>query len=99
MAARGCCFSVLFHRRDEVYFETKTIFFSRDFGAARVLTQLITAGLSLSFYAAAAPKLCSAKSNRGGRALSVSPALFGIAFGASGGLRDFSVRCRADEMF
>jgi hypothetical protein len=51
LAARGCCFSVLFHRRDEVYFETKTIFFSRDFGAARVLTQLITAGLS--FYATA----------------------------------------------
>jgi hypothetical protein len=98
---RGCCFSVLFHRRDEVYFETKTIFFSRDFAAARVLTQLITAGLS--FYAAqpqnfALPNQTEA-GGRSGRAF--APGFTGAFRLRLGPRADYGIFqcCRAEEMF
>lgn len=49
---RCCCFSVLFHRRDEVYFETKTIFFSRDFARAD------TTDYCRALFLCGRPKLC-----------------------------------------
>lgn len=91
-----CCFSVLFHRRDEVYFETKTIFFSRDFvGAARADTTDYCRALFLC-----APQNFAAKSNRG--FCSRSPVLFGYIwglgritgfFGAAGRRRCFKQLC------